>query len=159
MAKERVTDELWCKIAPLRPSIAPSPKGGRPRFPDRAAMNGILFVLKTGSPWEMLPQELGFGCGMTCWRRLRDWQAAGVWERLHHVLLRDLRAADALDWSRVIVDSGSVPAPKGGRKAGRTPRTAGKTARKGTSPSTHRASRLRSCVRARTSTTASDSSP
>src|SRR5665213_3062672 len=62
---------------------------------------GILFVLRTGIPWEMLPAEMGCGSGVTCWRRLRDWQAAGVWDRLHRELLRRLRDADRIDWSRL----------------------------------------------------------
>ncbi|MBK8915356.1 MAG: transposase [Phycisphaerales bacterium] len=66
---------------------------------------GILFVLKTGIPWEYLPQEMGCGSGMTCWRRLRDWQRAGVWGKLHRRLLDRLRGADQLDLSRAVVDN------------------------------------------------------
>ena len=80
-------------------------------MPDRAALTGILFVLKSGIPWEMLPPEMGCGSGMTCWRRLRDWQAAGLWVRLHHVLLDQLGAAGHIDWSRVSLDAQAVPAP------------------------------------------------
>jgi transposase len=78
MAKSLVSDDLWAVVAPLLPLEPPKPKGGRPRVPDRACLTGIIFVLKSGIPWEMLPYELGCGSGMTCWRRLRDWQAAGV---------------------------------------------------------------------------------
>ncbi len=113
MAKQLVSDELWAAIAPLLPSEAPKPKGGRPWLDDRAALTGILFVLKSGIPWEMLPQEMGCGSGMTCWRRLRDWQAAGVWQRLHHLLLNRLGEADQIDWERAALDSASVPAPGG----------------------------------------------
>jgi transposase len=77
-------------------------------------LSGILFVLYTGIPWEFLPQELGFGSGMTCWRRLRDWHQAGVWQRLHEVLLAELHAAGALDWSGAVIDSSHVRALKGG---------------------------------------------
>lgn len=77
------------------------------------ALNGILFVLRTGIPWEELPQELGFGSGMTCWRRLRDWQAAGVWHALHLLLLDELRKADKLDFSRFSVDGASAASPRG----------------------------------------------
>ena len=87
MAKELVTDELWEVIEPLLPEEPPKPHGGRPRIDDRAALSGILFVLKSGIPWEMLPQEMGCGSGMTCWRRLRDWQEAGIWQAFHHTLL------------------------------------------------------------------------
>jgi transposase len=78
MGKELVSDELWEIIEPLLPPEAPEPKGGRPRVPDRAALADIVFVLKSGIPWEMLPKEMGCGSGSTCWRRLRDWQEAGV---------------------------------------------------------------------------------
>lgn len=110
MAKPLLPDDLWEAIEPLLPPEPPKPKGGWPRVPDRAALTGILFVLKSGIPWEMLPQEMGCGCGMTCWRRLRDWQEAGVWERLHQVLLGQLGQADQIDWSRASVDSQSIPA-------------------------------------------------
>jgi len=82
-------------------------------------LTGVVFVLKTGLPWESLPQELGCGCGMTCWRRLRDWQHAGVWKNLHRVLLDRLNAADKIDWSRAVVDSTSVRAMHGGKKRDR----------------------------------------
>jgi transposase len=71
MAKELVSDELWNTIEPLLPDEPPKPKGGRPRVDNRAALAGIIFVLKSGIPWEMLPQEMGCGSGVTCWRRLR----------------------------------------------------------------------------------------
>jgi transposase len=98
--KALVPDELWAIIEPLLPPEPSKPQGGRPRISDRACLTGILFVLKTGIPWEYLPAELGWGCGMTCWRRLRDWQAAGVWHRLHLALLDRLGEADQIDWSR-----------------------------------------------------------
>jgi transposase len=113
MAKPLVSDELWALVAPLLPPKPPKPKGGRPRVPDRACLTGIIFVLKSGIPWEMLPPELGCGSGVTCWRRLRDWQDAGVWDRLHRELLDRLGEADQIDWSRASVDSASIPAKKG----------------------------------------------
>jgi transposase len=87
MARELVADQLWETIEPLLPPEPPKPKGGRPRVDNRAALTGIIFVLKSGIPWEMMPQEMGCGSGVTCWRRLRDWQEVGVWERLHRVFL------------------------------------------------------------------------
>ena len=129
MAKLLVDDELWAIIEPLLP--APKPRRfrspGRKPVDNRRALTGILFVLKTGIGWEDLPQEMGCGSGMTCWRRLRDWQAAGVWQQLHEVLLARLQAADQLDWSRAVVDSASVRALKGGRTPGRIPRTKPRT--------------------------------
>ena len=120
MAKPLVTDDLWGVIEPLIPKHIPSPKGGAPTIPEHDALTGILFVLKAGIPWEYLPQEMGCGCGMTCWRRLRDWQQAGVWDQLHRVLLDRLRGADQLDWSRAAVDSASVRAVGGAKKPART---------------------------------------
>lgn len=128
MAKQLVSDELWTVVAPLLPSAVPHPKGGRPRVDDRAALTGILFVLRSGIPWEMLPAEMGCGSGMTCWRRLRDWHQAGVWQRLHQVLLDRLGGAGQLDWSRASLDAQSIPAAKGGRKPVLTRRTAAKRA-------------------------------
>jgi transposase len=124
MSKPLVSDELWALVAPLLPSEPPKPKGGRPRVSDRAALTGIIFVLKSGIPWEMLPQELGCGSGVTCWRRLRDWQEAGVWERLHQMLLDRLGEADRLDWSRASLDSASIPAKRGATSQGRIRRIA-----------------------------------
>lgn len=128
MAKLLVSDELWAIVEPLLPKPGPKRKDGRPRIPDRACLTGIVFVLKTGMPWEYLPQELGCGSGMTCWRRLRDWQEAGVWEGLHRVLLNRLGEADRIDWSRASIDSSTIPA-KGVKKGGPTPRLWGRTRR------------------------------
>lgn len=123
MAKVLLDDEHWALIEPL----LPAPKLRRKRFPGRKPISnrqvliGILFVLKTGIPWEYLPQELGCGSGMTCWRRLREWQTAGLWQKIHEHLLAKLRAADQIDWSRAIVDSASVRALRGGKKQVQTP--------------------------------------
>jgi transposase len=133
MAKPLVTDELWQILEPLIPPEPPKPAGGRPRVPDRPALTGILFVLKTGIPWEDLPKEMGCGAGMTCWRRLRDWQAAGVWQELHRVLLAKLNGADQIDWRRAVVDSASVRAVGGAKKPVRIPRIGGNPARNTTS--------------------------
>ncbi len=116
MSKPLLPDDLWAIVEPLLPPEPPRPKGGRPRVPDRAALTGMLFVLKSGIPWEMLPREMGCGSGVTCWRRLRDWQDAGVWERLHHTLLDRLGEAGMIDWSRASLDSASVPAKRGARR-------------------------------------------
>jgi transposase len=123
MAKPLVSDGLWERIEPLLPVVQRRYRyPGRKRVPDRAALTGILFVLKTGIPWEHLPQEMGCGSGMTCWRRLHDWNEAGVWERLHQVLLDELQDADQLDWSRAVVDSSHVRA-KGGAPRPAHPRS------------------------------------
>jgi len=120
MARLLVTDELWAVVEPLLPKWTPSPQGGQPRKGDRLCLTGILFVLKTGIPWEDFPQEVGCS-GMTLWNRLDEWRRAGVLETLHRVLLDRLRGENAIDFSRVIVDSASVRAVHGGKKRVPTP--------------------------------------
>ena len=141
MGKPLVSDELWEAIEPLLPPEPPKPKGGRPRVPDRAALAGIVFVLKSGIPWEMLPQEMGCGSGSTCWRRLRDWQEAGVWEKLHRALLDRLGEADEIDWERASLDSASVPAKRGAKEPERIRRIRERRARSATLFRTEGASR------------------
>jgi transposase len=140
MSKLLVTDDLWEVVEPLLPEHGPSPKGGHPRTPDRVCLTGILFVLKTGLPWEDFPVEMGC-CGMTLWNRLDEWRQAGVWGRVHKAILGMLRAADRIDFSRVIVDSSSVRAMHGGKKRDRAPWTVGKRGRSTTSWSTPTAPR------------------
>jgi transposase len=123
MAKLLVTEDLWALIEPLLPKHVPSLKGGKPRVPDRVCLTGVLFVLKTGIPWEDFPQEMGC-CGMTLWNRLHEWHRAGVWDRLHRLLLDRLRAAEGIDWSRAAIDSASVRAVGGAKKRALIPRIA-----------------------------------
>ena len=131
MARPILDDELWKLVEPL----LPPPKKRRRRNPgrkpkdNRSVLTGILFVLKTGIPWEYLPKEMGCGSGMTCWRRLRDWQEAGVWEKIRCVLLQRLEDAEQIDWSRVVVDSTSVRAVFGGRRPAQIPQIAANRAR------------------------------
>lgn len=102
---------------------------GRKPLPDRDVLCGILYVLHTGIPWEYLPWGLGFGSGMPCWRGLRDWNEAGVWQRLHEILLAELNAAARLDRSRCVVDSSHVRAlKKGGSTRARRRSTGGEPA-------------------------------
>jgi|SRR5271167_761763 len=116
MAKPLVSDHLWARIEPELPVVKRRHRyPGRKRIPDRQVLTGILFVLKTGIPWEDIPQEMGCGSGMTCWRRLAEWNDAGVWDRLHQVLLDELSDAGQIDWSRAVIDSSHVRA-KGGAK-------------------------------------------
>jgi transposase len=120
-----VPDSLWERIELLLPKVERRKcHAGRKRLDDRKVLCRILFVLHTGIRWEFLPQELGFGSGMTCWRRLAEWHRAGVWERLHRLLLDELHAAGQLDWSRAVIDSSHVRALKGGPKPGRARSTA-----------------------------------
>ena len=134
MKRALISQKLWEELELLVPAAQPSPKGGRPRLDDRAAFNGILFVLMTGIPWEELPQELGFGSGMTCWRRLRQWQREGVWDRLHQALLCRLRQYDQIDWSRASIDGASVASPRGARRQAPTPQIGASLAASGKRP-------------------------
>jgi transposase len=145
MPKPLIEDELWTLVEPL----LPGPKRRRKKYPgrlplkNRAALTGILFVLRTGIPWNMLPLEMGCGSGSSCWRRLKAWQRAGVWDRLHQVLLSKLREADRIDFSRAIADSSSIRAVGAGKKLDRTQPIAVVPARSITFLRTHKASRFR----------------
>lgn len=144
MAKPLLPDELWEIIEPVLPKLPSRPKGGRPPVSNRKALTGILFVLKTGIGWEYLPLEMGCGSGMTCWRRLRDWHKAGIWDKIHHILLNKLRHADQIDFSRAVVDSSSVRAVFGGRKQAQIPRIGEKWVRSIMSSPTPKESRSQS---------------
>lgn len=125
-----VSDGLWERIEPLLPQVKRNYRyPGRKRLDDRRVMCGILFVLYTAIPWEFLPQELGFGSGMTCWRRLAEWNDAGVWQQLHEALLAELHAADKLDWSKAVIDGTHIRAMKGGPKPVRARSTVPERAR------------------------------
>jgi transposase len=153
MAKLLIDDELWEVIQPLLPKWTRSPKGGQPRKDDRLCLSGILFVLKTGIGWEDFPQEMGC-CGMTLWNRLDEWMRAGVWPRLHRVLLDRLREADQIDFSRVLVDSGTVRAIGGASRPAPTRRIVASPARNTTSSARRGASRWSRCSPAPTAMTA-----
>lgn len=135
-----VPDELWEAIQPLLPRHKAKPgKRGRPPVDDRACLTGIVFVLRSGIPWEMLPREMGCGSGVTCWRRLRYWQRRGVWKRLLHVLLDRLGREGLIDWEKACVDSQSFRAVFGGPLRAKTPRIEPKKAPNDTSSSMGRA--------------------
>ena len=142
MAKPLLPDELWAILEPLLPPpTPPGPKGGRPAVGHREVLTGILFILKTGIPFEDLPCEMGCGSGMTCWRRLRDWQADGTWNKVHKVLLDQLRGADKIDWSRALIDSSSVRAAYGAGPPAPAPSTGPSPAASTTPSPTRQASR------------------
>ena len=115
MAKPLLPDELWEIIEPLLPPHPPHPKGGRPPLDDRKALTGILFVNRTGIPWQALPTEMKCGSGSTCWRRFSEWTRLAVWSQLHALLLTALGKAGAINLERAVVDSASVRAVFGGR--------------------------------------------
>jgi len=155
-----VSDELWELIEPLLPA---HPRRfrypGRRRLPDRPALQGILFVLCTGIAWRHLPPELGFGSGVTCWRRLDEWQNAGVWDDLHALLLARLRRAGEIDFSRAVADSSQVQAKKGALRRARARSTAAAQARNTTSSSRPAGSRSPVCSPAATATTSRSCCP
>jgi transposase len=126
---ELVSDELWEQVAPLLPlEPEPSPLGGRPRVTNRQAFTGVVFVLKTGTPWQSLPIEMDCGSGSTCWRRFSEWTELAVWSKLHRLLLSQLGKAGVINLERAVIDSASVRAVFGGRTLGRTRRTVRKPA-------------------------------
>jgi transposase len=130
--KVLVSDELWARVEPLLPPAPPR----RFRFPGRKPLDhrriftGIIYVLKTGIAWDDLPAELGWGCGKTCRHYLQLWQAAGIWQQLHALLLTELNAADLIDWSRAIIDGTFAKAPEGGEDTGPNPTDRGKSGSK-----------------------------
>ena len=114
MARQLLPENWWERVRSLLPvHPPPSRKGGRPWADDRSALRGIVFVLRTGLPWADVPAEVFGVSGVTCWRRLRDWMEAGVWDKVHPLLLEELGAQGRIDWSRAAIDSTSVPAKKG----------------------------------------------
>jgi transposase len=150
-----VSDELWELVEPLLPVKERRFRyPGRKRLPDRQALQGILFVLHTGISWPHLPLELGFGSGVTCWRWMDEWQRAGVWERLHELLLARLRAAAEIEWSRAVADASHVQAKKGAPRRGRARLIEPETGRSIISSSTRPGSRSPGRSRVATATTA-----
>jgi transposase len=121
MARPLLPDHLWELARLFLPPHPPHPKGGRPFLDDRRALTGIIFILKTGIPWEYLPKEMGCGSGMTCWRRLRAWCRAGVWPRIHQFLLDHLRFLKKIDFTRFLIDSSHLRAMGAGAKTGPSP--------------------------------------
>ena len=143
MSQALIDDAIWARLEPLIPRRRPrrGHRHGRTPIPDRAILTGILFVLRSGIPWQMLPRQMGCGSGSTCWRRLVRWQRAGVWQRLHETLLAELRRRGRLDQRWTVIDSGSVRAVRGGKKLDRTQPIAARRAPNTTSSPMRGASR------------------
>ncbi len=140
MAKPVIGDAVWASIeaqlppAKLRRFLHP----GRKPVGDREALSGILFVLQNGIQWNELPVEMGFGSGVSCWRRLRDWQQSGIWERIHRVLMSKQPGADQIDFSRVSDSAASRAVTAAGKLRPVLPAT------RDAAPSTRNARRPRS---------------
>jgi transposase len=124
MPQPILPDKLWSRLEPLLPKATENRHvqfaGRKPSEPHRI-VTGILFVLRTGIPWRWLPATSDFPSGYTCLRCLRQWQKAGVWQRVFETLLAELQATHKIDWYRALVDSASVRAPGGGEKTGPNP--------------------------------------
>jgi len=115
MREQVLTDQLWKRLKPLIPTPARRFRfPGRRRVDNRAALEGILFVVRTGTGWNDLPTSAFGVSGVTCWRRLKEWHEAGVWQRLHESLLAELRSAGLLDLAHTVVDSSHLRALNGG---------------------------------------------
>jgi transposase len=119
MAKDptRLTDEQWAKIEPLLPTMRASPRGGRKPVPNRPVFEGILWVLRSGARWKDLPKE--YPSPSTCWRRLRDWEEQGVWERVWRAFLKELDEKGLLDWEETFADGSFASAKKGATASAR----------------------------------------
>jgi transposase len=114
----RVSDRLWAEVEPLVPKVERRFRyPGRKRADDRACLEGILYVLRYGIPWRALPRIEGFPSGQTCWRRLDEWERAGVWSKLMCRLQARLGESEQIDWSRAIVDASLVDAKRGARRS------------------------------------------
>lgn len=118
-----LTDEQWARIQPLLPAVR---KEGRPRANDRRTLEGILYVLRTGCRWNDLPAE--YGSGVTCWRRLTQWEADGTWDRIWKTLVTTLDAQGKMAWAQAFLAGTIVPIRRGAherpvtlRRAGRSP--------------------------------------
>lgn len=112
-ARERdLLDLLWERVAPLLPPRPPRPKGGRPPADDKACFAGIVYMLRNGGRWNDLPEC--FPSDSTCWRRHRDWTAAGVWDKVWRIVLRELDRHGGIDDSELFLDATFAEARKGG---------------------------------------------
>ena len=123
--KLELSDAQWARIVPHLPKARPKPKGGRPRADDRACMEGILWILRTGARWKDMPSQ--FPAYASCWRRLREWEAAEVWLTLWRAFLADLDEAEQLDWSEAFMDGTFAPAKKGALASARHARVRGQS--------------------------------
>lgn len=147
-----IPDDLWELIEPILPPDKPLGSNGRPRVLNRTVLNGILFVLRTGCQWKMVPHQ--YSSGSTCHLRFQTWVRAGVFERIWRVCLKHYDDLRGIDWRFQSLDGAIVSAPvKGGTKSEKTRRIGANWAPSDTSSRTPTASRWRSRSRVLTGTT------
>lgn len=136
-----VSDEFWAKVQPLVPEDPRSPRGGRPPTSHRTIFNGVLYVLRTGCQWKMLPRE--YGSGSAAHEHFQKWTRAGIFSKLWRLCLLEYDHRKGIDWKWQSLDSVTVSAPvKGGIKRAKTRPIVVSSAQNATSSSTVRESRL-----------------
>ena len=127
----RIPDDLWMEIQPLLPKEKELGSNGRPAVPFRKVLDGILFVLRTGCQWKMLPAE--YGSGSTCHRRFQEWVEKGVFQKLWVKVLEQYDELRGIRWMWQSLDSLTVKAPLGGKPRVPTRRIEPSLARNGIS--------------------------
>lgn len=131
-----IPDPFWARVKPLLPPLRPKRRGRRP-LDQRRVFNGMLYVLRTGCQWKMLPRE--YGSGSSCHRYFQAWVRAGVFRQLWRVCLKEYDGLKGVAWRWQSIDSVTVSAPvKGGPPSARIRRIGARTGRSGTSGSTAR---------------------
>ena len=149
----RVPDWLWEQVEPLLPAPPTHPLGcHNPRVPDRAAMNAILLVLRTGMQWNAL-NATGICSSSSAHRRFQEWEQAGLFHEIWRQGLLDYDEQVGIDWSWPAADGAMTKAPLGGPRTGPNPTDRAKRGRSDRSSPTLRASRSGSRTRVRTATT------
>ncbi len=108
-----IPDELWDKIRLILPKEKPSKTVGRPIVPYRKVLDGILYVLRTGCQWKMLPSE--YGSGSTCHRRFQEWNKQDAFKKIWIKLLETYDDQIGINWTWQSLDSISIKSPLGGR--------------------------------------------
>jgi transposase len=118
MSKDLIDGQFWTLIEPLIPTPGRRDHqyAGRKPTPDLAVFRGIVFVLQSGIPWNLLPKEMGFGTGAVCLRRLVAWQEAGAWPSIQEALLAELQRRGKTDEARAIAGSLSIRAVLSGNR-------------------------------------------
>jgi len=112
-----LTDAQWLVIEDLFPVPTMTRLGGRPRIPPRECLEGILWILRTGARWKDLPTF--FPSPPTCWRRLKEWTEAGIFQQAWARILRTLDRCGKIDWDQALADGSFARAKKGAHSSGK----------------------------------------